>query len=184
MTWASIKCGGWQPCLRQQVGASSSLRSLPTQAILWFYDSMTSCNFPASDLAFGFIKMHFGCSAPSDPDCSVWLIIFFVVAVVVLSATYVSSDLIFIFRSLRKMQNGVEPCSRLCESLLRTPKGHHWFWRSSSWYLLVETFPYVIDWHLLLLLITLRCFLTTIWGKCSMQHVLSKDFTVFVHWWL
>ena len=39
--WAGMKCGGWWPCLWRGVGASWSLRSLPTQAILWFYDSMT-----------------------------------------------------------------------------------------------------------------------------------------------
>ena len=38
--WAGIKCGGWWPCLWWGVGASWSLRSLSTQAILWFYNSM------------------------------------------------------------------------------------------------------------------------------------------------
>ena len=36
--WSSIWYGGWWPCLQQGVGALWSLRSLPTQAILWFYD--------------------------------------------------------------------------------------------------------------------------------------------------
>jgi len=35
--WSSIKCGGWWPCLWRGIGAWWSLRSLPTQAILWFY---------------------------------------------------------------------------------------------------------------------------------------------------
>ena len=31
-------CGGWEPCLWWGVRTRWSLRSLPTQAILWFYD--------------------------------------------------------------------------------------------------------------------------------------------------
>ena len=36
--WAGSTCGGWWPCLWWGVGAPWSLRSLPTQAILWFRD--------------------------------------------------------------------------------------------------------------------------------------------------
>jgi len=32
--WAGAKCGGWQPGLQQGVGASCSLRCLPSQAVL------------------------------------------------------------------------------------------------------------------------------------------------------
>ena len=38
--WSRIKCGGWWPCLLWGVGDSRSLRSLPTQAIPWFCDSV------------------------------------------------------------------------------------------------------------------------------------------------
>ena len=37
--WAAWS-GGGQPCLWQGVGTRWSLRSLPTQAILWFYNSL------------------------------------------------------------------------------------------------------------------------------------------------
>jgi len=37
--WSRIKCEGPRPCLWQGVGFWWSLRSLPTQAILRFYDS-------------------------------------------------------------------------------------------------------------------------------------------------
>jgi len=41
--WA-VWAVGWQPCLRQWVGIGWSLRFLPTQATLCFYDlSITSC---------------------------------------------------------------------------------------------------------------------------------------------
>ena len=38
--WAGMKCAGWWPCLWRGVGDSWSLRSLPTQAILWYDSNM------------------------------------------------------------------------------------------------------------------------------------------------
>jgi len=40
--WAGIRYGGWWPCLHRRIGASWSLRSLPTQAILLFYERQPS----------------------------------------------------------------------------------------------------------------------------------------------
>ena len=40
--WAAW-AGEWQPCPQQETGTGWALRSLPTQAILWFYDSMVVC---------------------------------------------------------------------------------------------------------------------------------------------
>ena len=40
--WAGMKCGGWWSCLWWGIGASWSLRSLPTQAILRFYDTLSA----------------------------------------------------------------------------------------------------------------------------------------------
>ena len=40
-TWSSAWPNGWQSCPQQRFGIRWSLGSLPTKAILWFYDSIS-----------------------------------------------------------------------------------------------------------------------------------------------
>ena len=46
--WSSIECGGWCPACGGSIGASWSLRCLPTRAILWFCERVYSPSLESS----------------------------------------------------------------------------------------------------------------------------------------
>jgi len=74
--WAAWT-GGWPPCPWQQVGTGWALRSLPTQAILWFYKEATLCVLLLCDVlwvscvaaAHHYISSHYSCCAKILPCC-------------------------------------------------------------------------------------------------------------------